>query len=255
MIIDVNTFCGHWPFRKIPTENMDRIKENAEKHNINSMIISSLNSIFYEDPQEGDEEIASLIPEGSYQAITVNPTIGWFDKDIEAAADNKNVKAVRIHPEFHKFRLTDKCVTRLFDVLYEHKLPLIITSQMEDPRAFHWTPQNDVPVHELLSMIISNKKIPVVFTNLPAGFWGSCEGMIKEYGNLNFDTSGIRFGITDVIEKAIQNSKIPVENIVFGSQYPLFSREAVLNLFTMDPVCEDIKEKILYKNAKRIFNI
>lgn len=255
MIIDVNTYCGHWPFRKIPSESMDKITENAKKHKIDSMIISSFNAIFYQDYQEGDEEIAPLIPDGSYQAVTVNPAMDWFDKDIYDASENKKVKAVRIHPEFHKYLLTDKCVTRLFDILYECGLPLIITNQMEDPRAFHYTPQNDVPLSDLAAMISKNKKIPVVFTNLPNGSWSYLKGMIEEYGTLSFDTSGIRFGITDVIEKAISSSGIPVDNIVFGSQYPMFSREANLNLFTMDPVPEDIKNKILYENAKRIFNI
>ena len=255
MIIDVNTFCGHWPFRKIPNEDINGITQNAKKYGIDSMIISSFNSIFYQDPEEGDEELSQLIPEGSFLAATVNPAMDWFDKDVESAVKNKKVKAIRIHPEFHKYRLTDKCITKLFDILYEYKLPLMITYLMEDPRAFHWAPQNDVPVHDILAMINKNKKIPVIINNLSNGFWASCEGVVKEYGNLHFDTSGIKFGITDVIEKAVNNSKIPVENILFGSQYPMFSREAAVNLFTMDPMPENIKNKILFENAKRIFNI
>ena len=34
MIIDVNTFYGHWPFRKIYTESMDDIVKSAKENDI-----------------------------------------------------------------------------------------------------------------------------------------------------------------------------------------------------------------------------
>lgn len=255
MIIDINAFCGHWPFRKIYTESMDKIVESAKKNNIDSMIISSLNSIFYQDPYEGDEEIAAEIPKGSYQALTINPAQEFFEDDIKLGMENMNIKAVRIHPEYHNYSLTDNCVSRLFDVLYEYNLPLMITGMMEDPRMMHFKAQNVIHAHDIGSMISRNKKIPVIITHYLSGNWGSLKGVVEEFGNLNFDTSGIKFGHLDIIESTLNSTGIPATNLLYGSHYPLNCRESILNYFTMDEVPEEHKKLILCDNAKRIFNI
>ena len=255
MIIDVNTFYGHWPFRKIEKESMSDIENNAKENNIDSMIISSIDSIFYQDPFEGDEDLAPLIPDGSYQALTINPTQGFFEDDINEGIEKFGIKAVRIHPEYHNFLLTDKCVARLFDVLYEHKLPLIITSIMEDARMMHFRSQSQFTYDQLASAIQHNKKIPVVVTNYSQGNWRNLAGIVQEYGNLYFDTSGIKFGLLDIIDTVIKNSQVPDTNIVYGSHYPLYCRKSTLSYFEIDEMDNERKDRILFKNAKQIFNL
>ena len=255
MIIDINTFYGHWPFRKVPCESMAEIAASAEKHQIETMIISSTNAIFYQDHFEGDEELAAVLPENSYQALTINPSQPYFADDIQLGVENFCVKAIRIHPEYHNYDLLDPCVTRLFDVLYEYKLPLILTNIMEDPRALHMLPQKALGGDRIASMIQRNRKIPVIITNSGFGDWSMYKGVVEEYGNLYFDTSGIRFGHMDVIETVIHEVGVPATNLLYGSHYPLYCRESILNYFKMDPVPEEIKSLILRENAKRVFRI
>lgn len=255
MIIDINTFYGHWPFRKVPCESMEEITASAAKHQIDTMIISSTNAIFYQDHFEGDEELAAVLPDNCYQALTIDPSQPYFADDIQLGVENFRVKAVRIHPEYHNYSLLDPCVSRLFDVLHEYKLPLLLTSIMEDPRALHMLPQKAFGADQIASMIQRNKKIPVVVTNCGFGDWNMYKGVVEEYGNLHFDTSGIRFGHMNIIEFVVNQMGIPATQLLYGSHYPLYCRESILNYFKMDPVPEDIKQLVLCENAKRIFNI
>lgn len=255
MIIDINTFYGHWPFRKVPCESMAEISASAAKNQIDTMIISSTNAIFYQDHFDGDEELAAVLPENSYQALTIDPSQPYFEDDIRLGVEQFRMKAVRIHPEYHNYSLLDPCVMRLFDVLHEHNLPLLLTSAMEDPRALHTLPQKALRADEIASMIIRNKKIPVVITNAGLGDWRTYKGICKEYGNIYYDTSGIKFGLSNVIETVIHEVGVPATQLLYGSHFPLYCRESTLNYFTMDPVPEDIKNLILRDNAKRIFQI
>lgn len=255
MIIDINTFYGHWPFRKVPCESMEDISANAEKNQIESMIISSTNAIFYQDHFEGDEELAAVLPDNAYQAITIDPSQPYFAGDLRLGIEQFRIKAVRIHPEYHNYGLLDSCVTRLFDVLDEYKLPLLMTNAMEDPRALHALPQKALRADEVASMIIRNRKIPVVITNVGFGDYRTYKGIVEEYGNLNFDTSGLKFGLLNVIETVINEVGIPATHLLYGSHFPLHCRESTLNYFKMDPVPEAVKQLVLSENAKRIFSI
>ncbi len=255
MIIDINTFYGHWPFRNVPCQSMEEISASAAKNQIDAMIISSTNAIFYQDHFEGDEELAAVLPENAYQALTIDPSQPYFEDDLRLGMERFRVKAVRIHPEYHNYSLMDPCVTRLFDVLYEYGLPLLLTNVMEDPRALHMLPQKALKADEFASMIQRNKKIPVVLTNASFGDWRDYKALVQEYGTIHYDTSGIKAGLLDVIENIVHNVGIPATQILYGSHFPFYCRESTLNYFTMDPVSEDIKNLILRDNAKRIFHI
>lgn len=255
MIIDINCFYGHWPFRKVPCESMEEISASAKKHHIDSMIISSTNAIFYQDHFEGDEELAAVLPQNCYQALTIDPSQPYFADDLQLGIEQFRVKAVRIHPEYHHYNLTDPCVTRLFDMLHEYNLPLLLTNVMEDPRMLHTQPQRAINYDEIASMILRNKKIPVVVTNMGLSDWKTYKGIVEEYGNLNLDTSGLKSGLSNVIETVVHEFGVPATNLLYGSHYPLYCRESTLNYFKMDPVSEDIKNLVLHENAKRIFGI
>ena len=255
MIIDINTFYGHWPFRKLPCESMEEISASAAKNHIDAMIISSTNAIFYQDHFDGDEELAGVLPPNSYQALTIDPSQPYFEDDLRLAVERFRLRAVRIHPEYHNYSLSDPCVTRLFDVLHEYGLPLLLTNTMEDPRALHTLPQKTLRADEIASMILHNKKIPVVITNASLGDWQTYKGLLEEYGNIYYDTSGLKFGLSDIIETVISEFGIPATHLLYGSHFPLYCRESTLNYFSMDPVPEKIKELVLHGNAQRVFKI
>ncbi len=251
MIIDINCFCGHWPFHKVPNENMDGLLKSSQKTGIDQMLVSSLNSIFYQDCYEGLEEIGEA--DNVFKVLTVNPAFPTFADDIRRGIEEFHIKAVRIFPGYHNYELNDPCVNLLFETLAKYNLPLLLTYQMTDRRTIHMCMPKQLSDDKLLHMLQFNEKIPVIITNTAVKQWAPFSNFCEKYGNVYFDTSGIRYGQEDVIQKAL--SVIPESNIMYGSNFPLYCRNSTLNYFKMDQVNETVKEKILYQNAQRIFGI
>lgn len=253
MIVDVNCYCGHWPFRRIKNETLEGLLKSSEKTGIDKMIVSSLNSIFYEDCYEGDAQIYEAASGKFFQALTVNPAFPTFADDIRRGIEAFSIKAVRIFPGYHNYELDDPCVKELFEILAKYKLPLLLTYQMEDRRTIHMCMPKQLENDKLLHMLQFNEKIPVVITNMHVGQWIPFSKYCEQYGNVYFDTSGIRYGQTDIITKALEI--IPDNNILYGSNFPLNYRTSTLNYFRMDPIEFTARENILYKNAQRLFGI
>ena len=82
-IVDVNCLVGHWPFRKLYKNSFADLMEIHRKNNIGYGFVSSLNSIFYNDPFEGEEDLHNIIKGTDYRhVLTINPMLPCFEKDI-----------------------------------------------------------------------------------------------------------------------------------------------------------------------------
>ena len=68
-IIDINCLLGNWPFRKIRKNKFEDLKAVHKRNEIDYGYVSSLNSIFYNDPFEGDLELHEIIKDTSYKHI------------------------------------------------------------------------------------------------------------------------------------------------------------------------------------------
>ena len=61
MIIDVNAYIGHWPFRKIEYDTAEKLLRLMDNKGIDIACVSNLNSIFYRDVMEGNIELIKQI--------------------------------------------------------------------------------------------------------------------------------------------------------------------------------------------------
>ena len=156
-IIDVNCMYGHWPFRRVPGESIGEMVSAAASHRVDVMLISSLNSVFYRDSYEGDEELHAVLPQNAFHIMTVDPSVPTFEDDIKNGADLFRLKGVKIYPAYHGYELKDSCVTRLIDILDEMNLPLILSMQLEDPRLCHMCPPAAIAGYLVESMVQNNK--------------------------------------------------------------------------------------------------
>jgi len=251
-IIDVNCLYGHWPFRHVPGESIAETTTAAASHGIDVMLLSSLNAIFYRDCYEGDEELHNVLPQNAYHIMTIDPSVPTFEDDLKCGLSQFRLKGVKIFPTYHNFDLKDSSVTRLIDILTEMDIPLMLAMQIEDPRLCHMCFPSSVPVHSVESMVQNNKKIPIVLLNCINPMLNELSNIAAQYGNLYFDTSGLRYDL-ETINKMVK--KWSSERILYGSQAPLYCRKSTLNLVFKDNVPEDIQHRILYKNAEELFSI
>ena len=61
MIIDINTWLGHYPFQKLAVDNAAKLSKELKSAGINKAYVSSINAVFYADPDLGNMELAAEI--------------------------------------------------------------------------------------------------------------------------------------------------------------------------------------------------
>jgi len=248
--IDVNCLLGNWPFRKIRKNSFEDLKEVHKQNNIEYGYVSSLNSIFYNDPFEGDLELHELIKDTLYKHIlTINPEIPGFIDDIKKGIELFNIKGVRIYPGYHGYSLDSKYIRKLCMVLAENKLPLFLTMRMEDERLNYLSHPRNIEATELAEFLTNHPENKVVLLSIRAGEILLIKDMLNFRNNVLVDTSGLKEWLF-VIEKLTKD--IDHHRIVYGSDHPLYCLKSSLLLVEKAEVDNSVKEDIFYNNANKM---
>ncbi len=252
--IDVNCLWGSWPFRKLYKNRFEDLLKIHSETGIGGGYVSCMNSIFYNDPFEGEADLHEILQgSGAYrQLLTVNPTLPAYESDVEKGVERFGVKGVRIYPGYHNYRLDDPCMEGLCALLRKYRLPLMLTMRLEDERLdYLYLPRRIAVPDELLKFAGSVRDIPILIMNLRYGEILSCEDAIRNQPNLYIDTSGIKDPVASLeeITKHIGDRKI-----LYGSQYPLNALKSTLYEVTMAEIPRESKDRILYRNADDFFH-
>ena len=252
--IDVNCFWGTWPFRKLYKNRFSDLKAIHKENGIGFGYVSCMNSIFYNDPFEGDEDLHQILENTPYQQIlTVNPTLPAFEADIEKGVRQFGVRGVRVFPGYHGYSLDDSRFLALCAILKKYHLPLLLTMRVEDERLdYLYLPRRIGVPDELLKFIDTVRDIPVLLMSLRYGEMLYCEDALRSQPNLYMDTSGLK-GSVGCMEQVMQH--IGDRKILYGSQYPLNALKSTLFEVTMAKIPQESKDRILGGNAADFFSL
>lgn len=247
MHVDVNVLLGHWPFRKIRKNSLDDLRNVHRKNGISGGYAASLNSIFYNDPFEGDAELHEWIRGTEYKhVLTVNPTLPGWERDIREGISRFDIHGVRIYPTYHDYKLGSEPVERLCDTLRKLRLPLFVTKRMEDERLDYLIKPAPLTVDELKTFVRRHADLDIVLLNIRFGEIVSMSEEINKLPKLYLDTSGLK-DRAFVIEELLQ--QIPAGKIMYGSQHPLYCLQSTHCLIDFAEVDETVKQGILGGNA------
>lgn len=248
--IDVNCFLGHWPFRKLYKNTYDDLLKVHADNNILYGYLSSLNSIFYNDPFEGEEELHEIIKNTGYKHIlTVNPTLPGFMDDVERGIKLFKIWGVRVYPGYHGYQLDNSKLQKLCNLLDEAKLPLFLTTRMEDERLNYLFQPPSLTCDDIIKFLMKNPKLKTLLLSVRYGELQSLKEIINSSENIFFDTSGLKESLF-VIEKLLKVF-VP-EKIIYGSMHPLFCLKSTMLLVEKAEIDESIKEKIFISNINQL---
>ena len=148
--MDFNGFTGNWPFFRVRSNTVEKLAQLHQRCGIEGGFVSSLEAIFYQDPYEAELQLSRQLKGSAYMhAMVLNPTLpGWKD-DLKRAAQQLNIKAVRLVPGFQGYALTDPALEEVMANLREYGLPLIITLRMRDERTMWMIQPESIPVEDL----------------------------------------------------------------------------------------------------------
>ena len=137
-MIDYNCFCGNWPFHKIRRNTFEDILKIHKENGISSGYISSLESVFFNDPYESEKELYQKIAGSGYkQVMTINPALDTAKNTLLRGIEEFDIKGVRFTPGYHNYSLKEDSVAEIAEILKENNLPLFITMHFEDERMYY----------------------------------------------------------------------------------------------------------------------
>lgn len=217
--IDINCLAGHWPFRYIRKNTVAELLE-VHRHNGFSLgIVGSLDSVFYNDPMEGDKLLAQDLEGTGYRlAATINPTLPSFVQDWQYAKEKLHAAAARVYPTYHNYDLDHPDFLRLCRLLNEERVPLLLCLRLEDARLEYLICQKKLSLSLVKDIADAFPQMPIVLLNIYGQELKELGERAWDYLNLYIDTSGLKNNLFD-LEKIVRT--VGAKKIVFGSQWPL----------------------------------
>ena len=246
--IDMNCLVGTWPFRKLSKGTAADLAAAHRENGIIGGYVASLNSIFYNDPFEAEEELHAALQGTPYhQVMGINPLLPGYEKDIKRGVEKFGIRGVRIYPGYHEYTLDSDVVDRLFCVLEEYDLPLFVSARMEDERLNYLFLPRPIGTEEIQKFLKrASKKTSIILLSLKTDEILACKEEILSHGNTCADISWLRSPFS-CVSNVVQG--IGKENMVLGTMYPLLTMKSTCLMLEQSSLPEQDKSDIYGANA------
>jgi len=245
-IIDINVNFGHWPFRKFYENSLKKLVYCLKKENISIALVSSLEAVFYPDPEIGNKELIrklknfkKLLP-----VAIANPKVNSWKEILE----NKKYKAIKIIPNYHNYSLLESKAINLISEVSSKGTVLMIQMRFEDERShYELLKVPGVKVQEIKE--ISSKFPELSIVTLCSYFDEAVE--LAKIPNVYVEISFIER--LNTLHSLLE--KVPVEKVLFGSHTPFLYAKAATMKLKYSTISKKDREKIAFKNALNLFKI
>jgi len=228
-LIDVNVSLSRWPLRRLRFDDTVALRNKLLSHGVTQAWAGSFDGLLHKDLGSVNAGLADecrrhgrgvLVPFGS-----VNPKLPDWEIDLHRCAEEHRMPGIRLHPNYHGYKLDDPDFAHLIRLATELRLIVQLAVQMEDERMMHplmrVEPVDTAPLAELV------RKTPglrLVLLNALGKVRGKPLNDLIAAGEVYVEISMLEGvgGIGNLI------SQIPADRVLFGSHAPLFYFESSL---------------------------
>ncbi|GEM_PF-145365 len=278
MLIDINAYVGHWPFKQLKYSTCSGLLERMNRFGTDLSVISNLNGIFYKSTQSANEELFDeLKTDGRFKNrfipfAVINPIYAGWKDDLNACINKLGMKGVRIYPQYHDYEITNPSLIELVRIASDHNLPVAIDIRMVDSRQRSWM---DIPVFDYNSPVKKDiiekewalrnvmpliRAVPdakFIIVNVANSFALNDEDFnLTKEANVLIDTSGRSIRGEDSLAELLR--RFGKDKFAFGSHSPILDYlTGRLRIESMNDIeaDENTKELIRSGNAKRILGL
>jgi predicted TIM-barrel fold metal-dependent hydrolase len=219
-ILDTNVNLGHWPFRRLPLDETEKLVTKLRSLGITKALAGSFEGVFHRDLTSAN---ARLIEEcarfpGLVPVLSVDPSKPGWERDLDAAES-----AIRLHPGYHGYSLDHPGFAELLLASAERGLLIQLAVALEDPRT---QPERmRVPEVDLTPLPEAMAKVPQAKVQLLN--WkgrGALTNALKAIPNLSVDTA-LADG-TNAVAALVKT--FGPDRVLFGTHAPFLIPEAAL---------------------------
>jgi len=254
MKIDANAFLGSWPFEPLPNSTPAGLSGKMRKLGIDAALASPVEGVFYKDPQEANEALARAIRryDNLHLAAVVNPLLPHWEECLVRNREAHRAKAVKLHPNYHQFSLSDASAQALLARMASRRMPLMVQLQMEDARTHH--PLAQVPPHAAADALAATRpfpRLPVVLGAVTLADLTANRDEISARANLFVDISWLE--CMDCMRQVL--TLVDHRKLLFGTHQPFFYPESGLRKVEEGQLSASVRRAIFAENAARVFGI
>lgn len=144
MLLDINAYVGHWPFRQLKYNTCESLSKRMDKFGVDISVISSMNGIFYKNTQSANRELYDEIRSdrrfGSrfIPFAVINPIYAGWQNDFKESIGKLGMKGIRVYPKYHDYTVTDPALVDLVKMARDAGVPVAFNVRMVDSRQRSW---------------------------------------------------------------------------------------------------------------------
>jgi predicted TIM-barrel fold metal-dependent hydrolase len=257
-MIDVNAYLGHFAFRQLRHNTADGLLRLMDRKRIERAVVSSAASITYRNAHAGNEEIFAEIKPHRHRLIgcaVLNPAYAGWRTDLRICHEEFGMKALRLFPNWHNYRLADKACVDLVHAAAEKGLVVTIPLRVEDRRQQSWLVDvPDVAKDDIAALVKAAPEASFVLMS-GSGFAGSVLGR-KDNGlpaNYSIEISLLTAELGNEIGQLMAN--LGENRVVFGTGMPFHYPDPALVKLEILDASDAAKEKIRRGNAAALFKL
>lgn len=260
MIYDVNTYIGHWPFRQLRNNTAEGLINKMDEAGISVACVSSINSIFYKDTQEGNVELVKEILPFKNRFLPfaiINPLYPAWEKDFITCIEKMNMRGLELYPYYHQYDLTCPEAVELVRMAGERKIPVHLPCAVVNMRQRHWMDTDkNLDIGQVERLLALCPDTDVMITNGSSDYNAAKLKKVTQErkGKVFYDFARVEVfpikGAKTPFEALVQSAGL--DSIVFGSCLPFQYVEPQYIRLNQMGLDEKDLEKVMSGNLKKL---
>lgn len=254
MRIDVNSFVGAYPYRKVPGTSPDSLLAAMDRVGVDEAWISHLPSVFWRDPAEGNPWLYQTAErQARFRPVpAVHPGLAGWEENV-AEASSAGAPAVRCDPMYYGLDPVGAETRALVERCGEVQMPLLLAVRLEDSRQRHPNDRSsELPPWAVRTLIRADSRVRLLVTHADRPFieevhFGSTP---EESARIWWDICWIWGPPEDHLETLLRT--IGTERFVFGTGQPLRLPETSVAKLDLLDLSKEHRAAIESKNLKDV---
>jgi predicted TIM-barrel fold metal-dependent hydrolase len=254
-MIDTNVYLSRWPTRRLPCDETAALVTKLKAAGVSHAWAGSFDALSHNDASAVNARLADecsaqgaglLIPFG-----TINPLLPDWQEDLRRVHEVHQMPGVRLHPNYHGYKLDAPEFAGLLAAVAERKLLVQIALRMEDPRTQHRLfTAPDVDASPLVELLPKFPQLRVQILNGLNALRPDLVDRLIAAGDLSVEIAMLEgvAGITNLLKH------VPLERVLFGSYFPFFAWESAKLKLQESELTQRLLEAIQQTNAERLLS-